>query len=71
MIESPPKCAGKPPVNPEARKDKSLFEREWKGAQGLAEHVRHCGRWVRDEAEQRIGHPYLLKSPRLPSRSRG
>src|SRR5881397_2191163 len=40
MIEIPPKFAGKPPVNPEARKDKNLFAREWKGAQGLAEDVR-------------------------------
>src|SRR5947207_13604041 len=36
MIEIPPKFAGKPPVNPEARRDKDLIEREWRGAQGLA-----------------------------------
>ncbi len=58
MIEIPPKFAGKPPVNPEARKDKSLFAREWKGAQGLAEDVRHYGQWMRDEAEKRIGKLY-------------
>ncbi len=58
MIEIPPKFAGKPPVNPEARKDKNLFTREWKGAQGLAEDVRHYGQWMRDEAEKRIGHLY-------------
>jgi putative DNA methylase len=58
MIEIPPKFAGKPPVNPEARKDKSLFARQWKGAQGLAEDVRHYGKWMRDEAEKRIGHLY-------------
>ena len=58
MIEIPPKFAGKPPVNPEARRDKSLFAREWKGAQGLAEDVRYYGRWMRDEAEKRIGHLY-------------
>jgi len=33
MIEIPPKFAGKPPVNPETRKDKSLFPREGKSAQ--------------------------------------
>jgi putative DNA methylase len=58
MIEIPPKFAGKPPVNPESRKDKNLFAREWKGAQGLAEDVRYYGQWMHDEAEKRIGHLY-------------
>jgi putative DNA methylase len=58
MIEIPPKFAGKPPVNPDARKDKQLIAREWKGAQGLAEDVRYYGQWMRDEAEKRIGHLY-------------
>jgi putative DNA methylase len=58
MIEIPPKFAGRPPVNPEARKEKALIAREWRGAQGLAEDVRHYGRWMRDEAEKRIGHLY-------------
>ncbi len=58
MIEIPPKFAGRSPVNPEARKDKGLFEKEWKGAQGLAEDVRYYGNWMRDEAEKRIGHLY-------------
>ena len=58
MIEIPPKFAGKPPVNPKSRKDKELFKREWKGAQGLAEDVRYYGQWMRDEAEKRIGKLY-------------
>ena len=63
MIEIPPKFAGLPPVNPESRaqmaKDRELgMEREWKGAQGLAEDVRYYGKWMRDEAEKRIGHLY-------------
>ena len=58
MIEIPPKFAGKPPVNPEARKERLLFAQEWKGAQGLAEDVRYYGQWMRDEAEKRIGHLY-------------
>ena len=58
MIEIPPRFAGKPPVNPASRADKNLFKREWKGAQGLAEDVRYYGRWMRDEAEKRIGHLY-------------
>jgi putative DNA methylase len=58
MIEIPPKFAGKPPVNPESRGEKSLLAREWKGAQGLAEDVRFYGQWMRDQAEKRIGHLY-------------
>jgi len=58
MIEIPPKFAGKPPVNPESRKDKMLFKKEWHGAQGLAEDVRYYGQWMRNEAEKRIGHLY-------------
>ncbi len=58
MIEIPPKFAGKPPVNPEARKNKDLIAREWNGAQGLAEDVRYYGQWMRDEAEKRIGYLY-------------
>jgi len=58
MIEIPPKFAGKTPVNPEARSKKDLIERKWKGAQGLAEDVRYYGKWMRDEAEKRIGHLY-------------
>ena len=58
MIEIPPKFAGRPPVNPEARKNEDLIAREWKGAQGLADDVRYYGQWMRDEAEKRIGHLY-------------
>ncbi len=58
MIEIPPRFAGKAPVNPEARKDRNLFARKWMGAQGLAEDVRHYGKWMRDEAEKCIGHLY-------------
>ena len=61
MIEIPPKFAGQPPVNPEARKQngqQALQARQWQGAQGLAEDVRYYGQWMRDEAEQRIGHLY-------------
>jgi len=57
MIEIPPKFAGKPPINPEARKSMG-HSGSWKGAQGLAEDVRHYGKWMRDEAEKRIGHLY-------------
>lgn len=49
---------GKPPVNPHTRSEKSLDPRQWRRAQGLAEDVRYYGRWMRDEAEKRIGHLY-------------
>ncbi|BCV23912.1 DUF1156 domain-containing protein [Gelria sp. Kuro-4] len=57
LIEIPPKFAGRPPVNPEARR-KIGHQVEWPGAAGLAEDVRYYGQWMRDEAEQRIGHLY-------------
>ena len=58
MIEIPPRFAGKPPVNPEARRGRGSTEAQWKGAAGLAEDVRYYGKWMRDEAEKRIGHLY-------------
>ncbi|MEQ8786517.1 MAG: DUF1156 domain-containing protein [Pirellulaceae bacterium] len=57
LIEIPPKFGGQPPVNPDAREGK-LKSAEWHGAQGLAEDVRYYGKWMRDEAEKRIGHLY-------------
>jgi len=57
-IEIPPKFAGQPPVNTETCQEHTLVEREWHGAQGLAEDVRYYGRWMREEAEKRIGHLY-------------
>jgi putative DNA methylase len=58
MIEIPPKFAGMPPVNPESRKDKALFSKKWRGAEGLSEDVRYYGNWIREEAKKRIGHLY-------------
>ena len=51
--EIPPKFAERPPVNPE--RDPHVV---WKGAQGLAEDIRYYGKWMRDEAEARIGQLY-------------
>ena len=58
MIEIPPKFAGKTPVNPVARKGKGSTDAVWRGTAGLAEDVRYYGKWMRDEAEKRIGHLY-------------
>lgn len=42
------------------------------GAQGLAEDVRYYGRWMRDEAEKRIGHLYpKVKLPKEYGGRRG
>lgn len=57
LIEIPPKFAGRPPVNPEARA-KIGYAEGWEGARGLAEDVRYYGQWMRDEAEKRIGRLY-------------
>ena len=54
MIEIPPRFAGMPPVHPDI--DKTLTT--WQRAQGLAADVAAYGRWMRDEAQRRIGHLY-------------
>ena len=54
MIEIPPRFADMPPVHPEV--DKTLTT--WERAQGLAADVEAYGRWMRDEADQRIGYLY-------------
>jgi len=58
MIEIPPKFAGRPPVNPDAQKQKAQIDKGWRGAQGLAEDVRYYGKWMREVAEERIGYLY-------------
>jgi putative DNA methylase len=66
LIEIPPKFANQPPVNPEAQQKKNL--NAWHGAQGLAEDVRYYGKWMRDEAQKRIGHlyPKVYLTPQPP-----
>ncbi|MET7720733.1 DUF1156 domain-containing protein [Streptomyces mirabilis] len=64
LIEIPPKWAGQPPVFPGAAEEKlsedgcGRAEGMWPKATGLAEDVRRYGKWMRDEAEKRIGHLY-------------
>jgi putative DNA methylase len=59
LVEIPPKFAGLPPVNPASRAERARGGRwQGRGAQGLAEDVRHYGAWMRDEAARRIGHLY-------------
>jgi putative DNA methylase len=56
LIEIPPRFKDLPPVNPVALKKAKISS--WTGAQGLAEDVRYYGQWVRDKAQERIGHLY-------------
>ncbi len=59
LVEIPPKFAGLPPVNPVSRAERARGGRwQGRGAQGLAEDVRHYGAWMREEAARRIGHLY-------------
>lgn len=64
MIEIPPKFAGQPPVGAavqlKGKVSEEMFNRHWRGAQGLAEDVRRYGSWMRAEAQKRIGHLYPL-----------
>ncbi|HEX6551402.1 MAG TPA: hypothetical protein VF026_01465, partial [Ktedonobacteraceae bacterium] len=56
LIEIPPKFVGRPPVNLQA--GQSLMGGDWSGAHGLADDIRYYGKWMRNEAERRIGHLY-------------
>jgi putative DNA methylase len=56
LIEIPPKFAGQPPIHPDGGRLKGTGS--WTGARGLAADVRYYGKWMRDEAERRIGHMY-------------
>ena len=62
MIEIPPKFAGRAPVGPapelKGKASQEMFTKQWQGAQGLAEDVRRYGAWMREQAQQRIGHLY-------------
>lgn len=55
LIEIPPVFAGRPPVFPSAAETKLGA---WPRATGLAEDVRRYGAWMRDRAQERIGHLY-------------
>lgn len=59
MIEIPPRFAHTKPIGPVPEGEPpQLIQREWHGAQGLAEDVRRYGHWMREEAKKRIGHLY-------------
>src|SRR5574344_480338 len=79
MIEIPPRFAGRAPVGPQIeaergtkRATKNAFE-DWSGARGLAEDVRRYGAWMREQAQQRIGHlyPTVTITPEMIAASAG
>jgi putative DNA methylase len=55
LIEIPPRFRDRPPVFP-GLADSEI--RQWNAAEGLAADVRAYGRWMRVEAQNRIGHLY-------------
>lgn len=60
MIEIPSKFPDAAPVNVSWQNSSSAEKvlRQWHGAQGIAEDVKHYGQWIRDEAEKRLGELY-------------
>jgi putative DNA methylase len=62
LIEIPPLFADRAPVNPDGRK--ARLDGGWSGAQGLADDVRFYGAWMREQAQERLGH--LYPNARLP-----
>ncbi len=56
LIEIPPRYAGLPPTHPD--QDGAAGLGSWPGSKGLAEDVRYYGAWMRERAEERIGHLY-------------
>ncbi|MCZ2207310.1 DUF1156 domain-containing protein [Cylindrospermopsis raciborskii] len=59
LIEIPPKFKNQRPVSP------STISNGWYGVQGLAADVKYYGKWMRDEAFNRIGD--LYPKVKLPS----
>ena len=63
LIELPPRFEGRPPVSQNQDSRDSRIGRmggsaQWRGAAGLAEDIRHYGRWMSEEAHRRIGRLY-------------
>ena len=59
LVEIPPRFAGLPPVNPDARPTRFWeYGVHGSGRRVLAEDIGYYGRWMRDRAFERIGHLY-------------
>ncbi|CAI8160817.1 MAG: Uncharacterised protein [Prochlorococcus marinus str. MIT 9215] len=74
MIEIPPKFAGMPPVNPEARNKKELIQRQWMGAEGLAADLIYYGERIYQAAKWKTEKQYskilisekIISNPKNP-----
>jgi putative DNA methylase len=62
-LELAPRCAGRPPMNPEDRK-RIGGTQSWRGTAGLAADVRYYGQRILVRAVEKIGH--LYPKVRLP-----
>lgn len=70
MIDVPQRFLDRSPVGPRLPEDRqSQLGRDWQGAQGLAEDIRRYGRWMVDEARQRIGHLFVNAGHEASSQS--
>ena len=60
LIEIPSRFSGLPPVNPDWQRTtpQEKAANVWTCAQGISQDVRYYGKWIRDEAEKRIGQYY-------------
>ena len=56
LIEIPSRFVGKRPVHPDPQRTSTSGS--WPGSSGLAADIRYYGQWIRDQAEDRIGHLY-------------
>ncbi|WP_459953230.1 DUF1156 domain-containing protein, partial [Mycobacterium avium] len=63
LIEFPPRFRDRPPVFPGLAESEI---RQWKGAEGLAADVRAYGKWMRDEAADRLGDLYPQINGKVP-----
>jgi putative DNA methylase len=61
MIEIPPKFGGRYPASLVAQRNANNnlgFDQSWPGLMGIVEDVRFYGTWIRQKAQERIGHFY-------------
>jgi putative DNA methylase len=54
MLEIPHRFAGSTPIHPDVRDSRTI----WSGTKGLAADVQSYGKWMQEEAKQRIGNLY-------------
>ncbi|HMA35595.1 MAG TPA: DUF1156 domain-containing protein [Chloroflexia bacterium] len=64
IVEIPLRFGGSAPVNPKTHRGGARVS-TWAGASGLIEDLSYYGQWIRDQAEERLGHLYpMVKLPK-------